>query len=408
MHAVWLVLGTTSFIDGPVTLIQTADERGRAAGQPPVQEVRFTLDTWLHRYRRARPKATGMEDDGQLWDPARARSRPLREALEQLVRWAPLSAPVLLMGERGTGKTTLANFLRAMSPFQKHGDGEWPVVVCGQFRVNRELARSELFGHKGGAFTGATADRKGLLEDADGDTLFLDEIADIDHDTQRLLMAAVEGRGFHRLGDNQRRHSSFRLVSATNRPLEELIGGVLDPDFFDRIAVFTLRVPPLRECREDIPDLWRSVLGRTARLVGTLVEGWGDFADNEVLLEALASHVLPGNLRDLQRVAFHLLAALNARESPTIAIRNALNSLAEQPLAPKGLPSIAELRARLPLPGGLEAHLCSYRHRWVDAALAAADGNQSQAARLLGVKRETLRDWQRKDLGEERRKNEGN
>ncbi|MDC0715226.1 sigma 54-interacting transcriptional regulator [Stigmatella sp. ncwal1] len=391
MHAVWLVLGTTGFIPGPLTIIQTADERGRAAGQPPVQEVRFALDTWLQHYRRARPRAVSTEDNGQLWDPARARSRPLREALEQLTRWAPLLAPVLLHGERGTGKTTMANFLRAMSPFQKLDNEEWPVVVCGQFRVNRELARSELFGHAKGAFTGAKNDHQGLLEKANGDTLFLDEIADIDHDTQRLLMAAVEGRGFHRLGENRVRHSQFRLVSATNRPLDRLVGNVLDPDFFDRIAVFTLRVPPLRECREDIPDLWRGVLGRVVKQAHLAVEGWEALADDKTLLQGLASHALPGNLRDLQRAAFHLLAAMNAGEERGTAVRSALAALPTPSL--EGLPHPEELRTRLPLVEGLEPHLGAYRRSWMEAALASAKGNQSEAARLLGIKRETFRDW---------------
>ena len=195
MHAVWLVLGTTGFVEGKVTLIQTADKRGRQAGRPEVQEVSLSLDTWLKRFRASRPRRPGQEDDGRLWDPAELQSPPLRGVLRRLQEWAPLRVPILLVGERGTGKTTMAHFLRSVSPYQKEGKEDWPVAVCGQFRVNPQLARSELFGHKKGAFTGATSDRKGLLEEADGDTLFLDEIADIDRDTQRLLMAAVEGRG---------------------------------------------------------------------------------------------------------------------------------------------------------------------------------------------------------------------
>jgi len=103
--------------------------------------------------------------------------------------------------------------------------------------------------------------------------LFFDEIADIDRDTQRLLMAAIEGRGFQRVGDSKVRHSSFRLVCATNRLLNELRKGVLDLDFFDRIAVFVLSVPPLRQCREDLPDAWRQVLARAAGSVGGAMEG---------------------------------------------------------------------------------------------------------------------------------------
>lgn len=392
MHAVWLVLGATGFIEGPLTLIQTADERARKAGLPAIQAVNFEIETYLRQFRAQRPRRAGLEDDGQLWEPTRIQSPALREVFKQLERWAPLRAPVLLLGERGTGKTTLAHYLRTMSPFQKEHDAGWPVVVCGQFRSNPQLARSELFGHKKGAFSGATDNREGLLEKADGDTLFLDEIADIDKDTQRLLMAALEGRGFQRLGDNQVRHSRFRLVAATNRPVAELVGGVLDQDFYDRLAVFTLRVPPLRECKADIPALWQSVLRRVAVLSEVNSDRWRAYEAHDELLRVLLGHCLPSNIRDLQRVAFHLLSALTAGDSDEAATSCALAAL---PSANEDdtLPHVAELRARLPLATGLPAHLDGYRRRWVDAALSVAEGNQTEASRLLGVKRETMRDW---------------
>lgn len=392
MHAVWLVLGATGFIEGPLTLIQTADERARKVGLPAIQSVNFEIDTYLRQFRRQRPRRTGLEDDGQLWEPTRVQSPTLREVFKQLERWAPLRAPVLLLGERGTGKTTLAHFLRAMSPFQKEHKSGWPVVVCGQFRSNPQLARSELFGHMKGAFTGATGDREGLLEKADGDTVFLDEIADIDKDTQRLLMAALEGRGFQRLGDNQVRHSRFRLIAATNRPVGELVGDVLDQDFYDRLAVFTLRVPALRECRPDIPELWRSVLRRVAVLSEAKSDRWHEFETHDELLSGLLRHRLPCNIRDLQRVAFHLLSALAAGDNARAATSCALAALPSADTN-DSLPHVAELRSRLPLAAPLPAHLDGYRRRWVDAALAEAKGNQSEAARLLGVKRETMRDW---------------
>lgn len=396
MHAVWLVLGATGFIEGPLTLIQTADERARKAGLPAIQAVNFEIETYLRQFRVQRPRRAGQEDDGQLWEPTRIQSPALREVFKQLERWAPLRAPVLLLGERGTGKTTLAHYLRTMSPFQKEHEGGWPVVVCGQFRSNPQLARSELFGHKKGAFSGATDHREGLLEKADGDTLFLDEIADIDKDTQRLLMAALEGRGFQRLGDNQVRQSRFRLVAATNRSVSELVGNVLDQDFYDRLAVFTLRVPPLRECKADVPELWQSVLRRVAVLSEIRSDRWRQYEANEELLKGLLGHRLPSNIRDLQRVAFHLLSALAAGDSDASATACALAALPAA-VDDDTLPQVAELRARLPLAIPLPAHLDGYRRRWVDAALSVAESNQSEAARLLGVKRETMRDWLKED-----------
>ena len=389
MHAVWLALGTTGFITGPLQFIQTADERGRAAGQQPVQVVRFDVDTWLRRYQVARPSHAGGDDEGHVWDPARVKSAALREALTKLHGWAPLRVPVLLVGERGTGKTTLANFLRAMSPFQKAKGSTWPTVVCGQFRVNPQLARSELFGHVRGAFTGATSDRQGLLEQADGDTVFFDEIADIDRETQRLLIAAIEGRGFQRLGDVKTRQSNFRLVCATNRPLSELRSQVLDPDFFDRIAVFVLVVPPLRQCREDLPDAWRVVLRRATRTAGVTADGWQSFDAHPKLLRAFAEHPLPGNFRDLQRAAYHLLAALTAGRAEPAIIDSAIASLGPRESHGQVAPSAADFAELLPI-DDVRERLVAYERAWLDAALAKAGGNKSEAARLLGVPRKTF------------------
>ncbi len=389
MHAVWLALGTTGFIAEPVLLIQTSDARGRAAGQAPVQIVRFEQDTWLRRYRKARPAKAGGDDDGHVWDPSRVKSPALREALSKLEEWAPLRVPVLLVGERGTGKTTLANFLRSMSPFQKAQGSSWPTVVCGQFRVNPQLARSELFGHVRGAFTGAAQDRTGLLEQADGDTLFFDEIADIDRDTQRLLMAAIEGRGFQRLGDARVRQSSFRLVCATNRGLTELRNGLLDLDFLDRIAVFVLSVPPLRRCKEDLPDAWRAVLRDAARSAGVAPEGQERFVEHPKLLAAIAGHPLPGNFRDLQRTAYHLLASLKAGRSETQILDSAVAALGPRESQPNAVPDASDLAGMLPL-DNLRTHLDAYERAWLNAALTKAAGNKSEAARLLGVPRKTF------------------
>jgi DNA-binding NtrC family response regulator len=389
MHAVWLALGSTGLIEGPIELIQTADERGRAAGQAPVQSVRFDVDTWLRRYRASQPQKADAEDDGHVWDPARAKSPALREALSKLGEWAPLRVPVLLVGERGTGKTTLANFLRAISPFQRAKRSAWPTVVCGQFRVNPQLARSELFGQVRGAFTGATSDREGLLEQADNDTVFFDEIADIDRDTQRLLMAAIEGRGFQRLGDAKVRHSNFRLVCATNRSLAELRGGVLDADFLDRIAVFVLTIPPLRQCREDLPNAWRRVLSEACRGAGVSPAGWQDFGEHPVILEALASHPLAGNFRDLQRAAYHLLAALTAKRPEAQALDSAIAALGPRDARRPDAPDASALAELLPI-DDVRARLVAYERAWLDAAHLKAHGNVSEAARLLGLPRKTF------------------
>jgi DNA-binding NtrC family response regulator len=396
MHAVWLALGSTGFVEDPVELIQTADDRAQASGQAAVKRINFRLDTWLSRYRNSRPgKTQATDDDGHTWDPSTVKSPALRNALEQLQLWAPLRVPVLLLGERGTGKTTLANFLRAMSPYQKtqisgKSSNDWPSVVCGQFRVNPELARSELFGHISGAFTGATKDRKGLLEDADGESLFFDEIADIDRDTQRLLMAALEGRGFRRLGETAVKMSKFRLICATNQPFEKLRDSLLDRDFFDRIAVFVLHVPPLRQCTEDIPEAWRKVLLSAKNSSGIAPNAWESFLQDKQLLSALTNHPLPGNFRDLQRAAYHLLAGLQAGDL-NLARQSAIAALG----TPQNIDTLsfvsdtASMTAMLPIQD-VEKHIRAYEKIWFDAAMGKALGNKSKAAELLGMQRKTF------------------
>ncbi|MCA9686979.1 MAG: sigma 54-interacting transcriptional regulator, partial [Myxococcales bacterium] len=367
MHAVWLVLGSTGFVEGPLTMIQTVREDQRS-DKSPIFAVPFEVDTWLRRFRAASPRASSGDDDGKLWEPgAFSEGGRMRATLQQLRAWADLPAPVLLLGERGTGKSTLANFLRAIGPFQrgKKSEGQgWPSVVCGQFRGDPQMARSEIFGHRKGAFTGADRDRPGLLEDADGDSLFLDEIADLDRDVQRLLMAALEGRGFHRLGDETRRSSSFRLICATNRSLSELAGGLLDPDFFDRVAVFTLKVPPLRECGPDLSLFWRKVLVRTAARSGLAVD-IEQALSNEILLAGLRKHPLPGNLRDLERVAWHLVAQLHAGMTLSTAIVEALRALEIVRAQETLLPEVEALQSGLPLEQPLSQYLSQLRERWI-------------------------------------------
>lgn len=174
--------------------------------------------------------------------------------------------------------------------------------------------RAELFGYKRGSFTGALKDHEGLLAVAHKDTLFLDEVGDIGRDLQRLLIKAVEEKSYMRLGDDRQLTSDFRLISATNLTHDKLRER-LDPDFLDRISMLTLRLPPLREIPEEIPWLWETVFSQASHRAGSgrvrLPAG-----AHRAIVDELSRHPLPGNLRDLFRVAYRTIAATADRHSP--------------------------------------------------------------------------------------------
>lgn len=387
-HAVWLALVSTGAVEGPLQLIQTRREDQAQKHESLVQVTTFKLDTWLQRYRRAQPDHAGSDDAGHNIEPLQAQSPALCETMKLLKRWAPLRVPVLLLGERGTGKTTLANILRSLSQFQKEENKDWPSVVCGQFRVNPQLAQAKLFGYEKGAFTGAEKLHKGLLEQANDDSLFFDEIADLDRDTQRMLMAALEGRGFQRIGGTQTQHSNFRLICATNCSLTRLQDELLDPDFFDRIGTFILRVPPLRECVEDIPHFWAKTLENAVKSAGISVEGWRHYFDHPALLRQLQEHPLPGNFRDLQRVAYHLLAALAARCDQDEVLSQATSALPVQRTSNEDEIDLAALTTQLPV--DIRARLATQEMAWFRAALQRSGNSKTEAAKLLELPRKTF------------------
>ncbi|MFH0821328.1 MAG: sigma 54-interacting transcriptional regulator, partial [Pseudomonadota bacterium] len=248
-----------------------------------------------------------------FWEPGQFKSALIRKVYGDALRYASLKVPVLILGERGTGKTRLAWWIRLNSAYKQLGDDmkRWPQVACGRFRKS-SLLQSELFGHKRGAFTGADSDREGIISQVNGDTLFLDEIGDIDRDSQRELIKALEEKTFCKVGSTTPQSSDFRLIAATNRPPIELAGR-LDPDFLDRISDVVLTMPALRDVREDIPWLWKRTFekAKTDLQAPALTRDVEEHEHNQ-LIELLTNHHLPGNFRDLRRLAVHVIGRLTA------------------------------------------------------------------------------------------------
>jgi NtrC-family two-component system response regulator AlgB len=220
-------------------------------------------------------------------------SPKMRATLEMVVRVAPAEITVLLLGENGTGKGVIARWLHAQSP---RAGSPFMVISCPT--LSEELLASELFGHAKGAFTGATQDREGRLEAARGGTVFLDEVSEISPGLQAKLLRFLQEKQFERLGENHTRRADVRVVTATNRNLEEEVrAGRFREDLFFRLNAMQINLPPLRERREDIPLLARRFLDFFARQARRPTPELSPLA-----LEALLSYSWPGNIRELRNV----------------------------------------------------------------------------------------------------------
>ncbi|HXW21329.1 MAG TPA: sigma-54 dependent transcriptional regulator, partial [Rhodomicrobium sp.] len=217
---------------------------------------------------------------------------PQMQSVYRLVaKCAPTNSTVMLTGESGTGKELVA---RAVHYNSLSKDKPFIPVDCNAFSEN--LLESELFGHVKGAFTGAVANKKGMLEIADGGTLFLDEIGNISLTTQAKLLRVIQEREFRAVGDTRTQAANFRLITATNKNLKAMIAeGSFRDDLFYRINIFPIRIPPLRERRDDIPALAFHFLGVFNEELGKKVTEFSEEA-----MAALMNYDWPGNVRELE------------------------------------------------------------------------------------------------------------
>lgn len=288
-------------------------------------------------------------------------NRRLNELLDTAARIAPTNAPVLILGENGTGKEMIANAIHANSRRRQK-----PFVMVNLGGISRSLFESEMFGHTKGAFTGAVNDRKGRFELADKGTIFLDEIGDLDPGSQVKLLRVLQQHTFEPLGESRPHKVDIRVICATNADLASMVRErSFREDLFYRINLITLNLPSLRERRDDIPLLVRHFTAAAAAAAGMPVPEIP--ADT---MEFLTRLPYPGNIRQLRNMMERAVLIGGARLDNTLfASDDCLNTDAET--HPTG-------------------NLNDTERSVVAEALAKAGGNLSQAARILGITRQSL------------------
>ena len=330
------------------------------------------LDLLLQRALRAREME---QENRQLHEQLDQRfgleniigqSPGLEEVLETTRQVAPSRANVLIQGETGTGKELVAQAIHQLSPRAKA-----PLITVHCASLPANLLESELFGHEKGSFTGATERRPGRFDLADGGSLFLDEIGEIDPTVQVKILRILEERSFERVGGRETLEVDVRLMAATNKDLKQLVDeGTFREDLYYRLNVVTITLPPLRERREDIPLLAQKFLVEFSQENEKEIEGFT--AD---CMNGLLAHDWPGNVRELRNAIERMVVM--TRQS-RLTVRDLPAPLREGAEEPQALPLMPDMS------------LEEAEKSMILRALETHNGNRTKAARQLGVSRRTL------------------
>lgn len=354
----WLERGVSDVLSRPPHIAELRPRLARALESREFRVHFATLEDELTQRSRQ-----SFEDRAMV-----ARSESMKSLVATLERVAPMRTTVLVSGESGTGKELVARSVHFRSP---RADGPFIAINCAALPPH--LIESDLFGHEKGAFTGAVSRRAGKFELAHGGTLFLDEIGETDLATQAKLLRVLEEQEFMRVGGSRAIRVDVRLVTATNRDLEELVAdGRFREDLFYRLNVVTLRVPPLRDRREDLPALVDAFLEhfcQANRLPRRHIA--------PAAMDAFLAHSWPGNVRELQNTIEALVVStpretLDLEDLPSSVLRRSPRtdqrpgSLAGRPLADIEADAIRE-------------------------TLTLVSGSRTEAARMLGIGIRTLR-----------------
>lgn len=381
MASVWILLAKTTH---PARLIQSSPQAGVEEARIPFDIAAEFIPQWMQQSdERLVSMSQGAAIEGVEFSRILHRSATMKRVVSQARRIALRSIPVLIEGESGTGKELVARAIHRAGP---RADKPFIAVNCGA--VPPELAESEFFGHKRGAFTGAVADRKGHFERADGGTIFLDEIGELPKPIQVKLLRTLQEGEVTPVGSSEHRKVDVRLVAATNRTLiNEVAEGNFREDLFYRLAVAIIRLPPLRERAGDLSLLIDALLQQINQAATEL--GFRHKKLSAAARNLMLQHAWPGNVRELLNT-LQRAAVWSDEESINLeAIKDAIL------VSPQAQPCADSILNRPLEPGvDLEALMAQVVRHYIERALAHTHNNKTQAARLLGFGNyQTFSNW---------------
>ena len=347
----------------------------------------FDVDHAVELIRRAMDESVRQDTAGEVSEavPEMLGQAPaMQEVFRAIGRLSQSHATVMITGESGTGKELVASALHRHSPRAGR-----PFIAINTAAIPKELLESELFGHERGAFTGAQNMRRGRFEQAEGGTLFLDEIGDMPQELQTRLLRVLSDGHFYRVGGHQPIKANVRVIAATHQDLEARVNqGLFREDLFHRLNVIRLRLPPLRERREDIPLLAKYFLQKSARDLGVESKRLSDATLNYVAMQDL-----PGNVRQLENLCHWLTvmapaATIEVKDLPPEMRAESTVAGAEDWISALGRE--AELRLHRGETAIMDELTRQFEKALILKALAQTGGRRIEAAQLLGLGRNTL------------------
>ena len=358
----------------------------------PRRMKRLTVSHFESRYEEGVSNLSTLEKDPSMHS-TESRAAPvdtvildpkMRGIVDMLDRIALTQIPILLLGETGVGKEVIAESIHG-----KSGRPDAPLVKLNCAGLTESVVESELFGHERGAFTGAIHAHEGLFERADGGTLLLDEIGELPARTQAKLLRVLESGELLRVGGSRARKVTVRIIAATHRNLAQMVDrGEFRQDLYFRLNAVTIEVPPLRERLVEVLPLAELFLARCARTI----DRPGLELDPHAAT-ALLAHSWPGNVRELRNV-IERAAAMSSDTvigTEALGLRGATRCVSdERPCSAQSAPPASPWPLAAQEPGNIRNEVRAFERARIVAALRSTMGNQTQAAKLLGVSRRTL------------------